>query len=113
MKLTEHAQALLDGKHGRGLTKAMEILMALGRIYDAKDMVPVTSAQIAGVSDKNIGDPGLEFLTDWANQDARVHRFIDHSRLHQDLLHMGEVPVLQDRGGLPGTLALVAGRYPF
>jgi predicted aconitase len=73
MKLNEKEQALLDGKHGPGLTKAMEILMALGRIYDAKEMVPVTSAQIAGVSYKNIGDPGLEFLTDWANQDARVH----------------------------------------
>lgn len=73
MKLNEKEQALLDGKHGRGFKKAMEILMALGRIYGAKDMVPVTSAQIAGVSYKNIGDPGLEFLTDWANQDARVH----------------------------------------
>ena len=73
MKLTEKEQALLDGKHGRGLKKAMEILLALGKIYGAKDMAPVTSAQIAGVSYKNIGDPGLEFLTDWANQNARVH----------------------------------------
>jgi len=73
MELNEKEQALLEGKHGRGLKKAMEILMALGRIYGAKDMVAVTSAQIAGVSYKNIGDPGLEFLTDWANQDARVH----------------------------------------
>ncbi|MCU0643266.1 MAG: aconitase X, partial [bacterium] len=73
MKLSEKEQALLEGKHGRGLKKAMEILVALGRIYDAKEMVAVTSAQIAGVSYKNIGDPGLEFLTDWANQDAHVH----------------------------------------
>ncbi len=73
MKLTEKEQALLDGKHGLGIKKAMEILVALGRIYEAKEMVPVTSAQIAGVSYKNIGDPGLEFLADWANQDARVH----------------------------------------
>ena len=51
----------------------MEILLALGKIYGAKDMAPITSAQIAGVSYKNIGDPGLEFLTDWANQNARVH----------------------------------------
>jgi predicted aconitase len=73
MNLTEKEQALLDGKHGRGLKKAMEILMTLGRIYGVKEMVPVTSAQIAGVSYKNIGNPGLEFLTDWANQEARVH----------------------------------------
>lgn len=72
-KLTEKEQAFFDGKHGQGLKKAMEILMALGKIYGAKDMVAVTSAQIAGVSYKNIGDPGLEFLKDWANQNARVH----------------------------------------
>ncbi len=73
MKLNEKEQALLEGKHGQGLKKAMEILMALGRIYEAKGMVPVTSAQIAGVSYKNIGDPGLEFLADWANKNARAH----------------------------------------
>ena len=73
MKLSVKEQALLDGKHGPGLKKAMEILIALGRIYEAKEMVPVISAQIAGVSYKNIGDPGLEFLTDWADLGARVH----------------------------------------
>ncbi|MDZ7334112.1 MAG: aconitase X catalytic domain-containing protein [candidate division KSB1 bacterium] len=73
MKLTKKEQALLDGKHGLGLKKAIEILVALGQIYGAKEMVAVTSAQIAGVSYKNIGDPGLEFLRDWADQNARVH----------------------------------------
>ncbi len=73
MRLTEKEQAFLDGKHGPGLKKAMEILVALGKIYGAKDMVLVSSAQIAGVSYKNIGDPGLEFLTDWAEQNARAH----------------------------------------
>ena len=73
MKLTEKQQALLAGKHGPGLKKAMEILMALGKIYDASDMVAVTSAQIAGVSYKNIGDHGLAFLTDWADLNARAH----------------------------------------
>jgi len=70
MKLTEKQQALLDGKYGLGLKKAMEILVSLGKIYGAKEMVSVTSAQIAGVSYKNIGDHGLAFLRDWANQNA-------------------------------------------
>lgn len=73
MKLTETEQALLDGKHGQGLKRAMEILVALGRIYDAQDMVPIKSAQIAGISYKNIGDPGLEFLSDWANMGVYAH----------------------------------------
>ena len=73
MKLTDKEKALLDGKHGLGLKKAMEILVALGQIYDAKEMVAVTSAQIAGVSYKNIGDHGLTFLKDWAALNARAH----------------------------------------
>jgi len=67
MKLTDKEKALLDGKHGLGLKKAMEILVALGQIYDAKEMVAVTSAQIAGVSYKNIGDHGLTFLKDYSS----------------------------------------------
>lgn len=73
MKLNEKEIDLLSGKHGPGLKKAMEILIALGKIYEAQEMVPVTSAQIAGVSYKNIGDPGLEFLRDWADSNARAH----------------------------------------
>jgi predicted aconitase len=72
MKLTDEEQAMLAGDSGPGVQKAMEILTALGRIYGADDLVPVTSVQVAGVSYKNLGDAGLEFLADWAQQGARV-----------------------------------------
>jgi len=49
----------------------MEILVALGDIYNAEKLVNITSAQISGVSYKTIGDAGLEFLEDMA-QDAEV-----------------------------------------
>ena len=42
----------------------MEILVALGDIYGAKKLVPVRSVQIAGVSYKNIGEAGLEWISD-------------------------------------------------
>jgi predicted aconitase len=42
----------------------MEILVALGDIYDAKRLIPIKSVQIAGVSYKNIGDAGLEWISD-------------------------------------------------
>jgi predicted aconitase len=35
-------------------------------------MIPVGSVQVAGVSYKSIGDPGLEFLEDFADKDAKV-----------------------------------------
>jgi predicted aconitase len=63
---------MLAGDWGSGVQKAMEILTALGAIYGADDLVPVTSVQVAGVSYKNLGDAGLEFLADWAAQGARV-----------------------------------------
>ena len=53
---------MLDGKQGEATRKAMEILVALGKIYGAERMVPVTSVQIAGVSYDNLGEAGLHFL---------------------------------------------------
>ncbi len=63
---------MLAGDLGRGVQKAMEILTALGAIYGADSLVPVTSVQVAGVSYKNLGDAGLEFLAEWAAQGAHV-----------------------------------------
>ena len=72
MKLNKKEQDMLEGKMGAGVQKAMEILYALGEIYEAADLVPVKSAQISGVSYKNLGDAGLEFLEDWAKKGART-----------------------------------------
>ncbi|KAF5424770.1 MAG: hypothetical protein C5S44_01060, partial [Candidatus Methanocomedens sp.] len=49
---------------GPTLKKAMEILTTLGDIYGADSLIPVKSAQIAGVSYKTIGDAGLEWISD-------------------------------------------------
>jgi predicted aconitase len=66
LKLSHEEQAMLAGEMGSGVRKAMEIVTALGRIYGAEHLVPVVSVQVAGVSYKNLGDAGLEFLTEWA-----------------------------------------------
>jgi len=67
MKLSFEEQAMLDGEHGKATQKAMEILSALGTIYDAEKMLPVTSVQIAGVSYANLGEAGLHFLAEMAD----------------------------------------------
>ncbi len=72
MKLTDEERAMLAGDMGRGVQKAIEIIVALGKIYGAEDLVPVASVQVAGVSYKNLGDAGLEFLRAWADQGAYV-----------------------------------------
>jgi predicted aconitase len=72
LRLTSEEQALLDGIAGPGVQRAMEIVATLGRIYGAPDLVPVTHVQIAGVSYKNLGDAGVQFLNEWADQGATV-----------------------------------------
>lgn len=72
MKLTREEKAMLSGDLGQGLRKAMEIIVALGRVYDAHDLVPISSVQVAGVSYRNLGEAGLEFLNEWADRGARA-----------------------------------------
>ena len=55
---------MLDGQHGYAARKAMEILLALGTIYGAERMLPVSSVQIAGVSYDNLGEAGLAWLSE-------------------------------------------------
>lgn len=63
---------MLDGAEGPGVRRAMEIVVALARIYGAADLTPVTHVQIAGVSYKNLGDAGVAFLSEWADEGARM-----------------------------------------
>lgn len=68
LNLTKREERILEGEEGAGPQKAMEILVALGDIYDAERLIPVESAQIAGVSYKTMGDAGLEFIEDFSRE---------------------------------------------
>ncbi len=47
MKLTEEEQCMLDGKHGVGIQKAMELLVALGEAFGAERMIEISRAHVA------------------------------------------------------------------
>lgn len=64
MQLTKYEEDMYNGEYGEGKAECMEILVSLGKIYDAEKMVPITSAQVSGVSYKTIGDAGLDFVVD-------------------------------------------------
>jgi predicted aconitase len=64
MYLTKEEEQILNGEAGETLKQAIEILVALGDIYGADRLIPIKSAQIAGVSYKTIGDAGLEWISD-------------------------------------------------
>ena len=71
MYLTKEEQQMLDGEEGYAARKSMEILVALGDIYGADQLIKVGSVQVAGVSYHNLGDAGLEFLNELA-KDGKV-----------------------------------------
>jgi len=54
------------------MERMFRLLVRLGEIYGADRMIPVNSSQVAGVSYKSIGDPGVEFLEDYASKNAKV-----------------------------------------
>lgn len=60
--LSDEEQAMLNGSMGKALQKAMQIIVGLARIYQARRLIPITSVQVAGVSYDNLGDAGLDFL---------------------------------------------------
>jgi len=57
------------------MQKAMQILVSLGHIYGAERMIPVKSVQVSGVSYANLGEAGLEWLTEMADGGGQVRTF--------------------------------------
>ncbi len=79
----------------RAQQKSLRLLIALGELAGAEDLVPVTSAHVSGASYKTIGDAGLEFLEDFA-ADARVSVPTTVNPLGTDLRQWRELGVPQD-----------------
>ena len=72
MFLTKKEEQMCDGEFGETVRKSMDILVALGDIYGASNLVDITSAQVSGVSYKTIGEAGLEYLEDLAGDGLGV-----------------------------------------
>ncbi|MEW5761389.1 MAG: aconitase X catalytic domain-containing protein [Candidatus Thermoplasmatota archaeon] len=72
MYLTKEEEKMINGEYGEVIEKNIRLLVRLGDIYGADKMISVSSVQVAGVSYKSIGDPGLEFLEDYAEKGAKV-----------------------------------------
>lgn len=62
MELDRSDDEILSGEYGETRRVMLEILIALGKIYDAERLIPVSSVQVSGASYKTIGDAGLEWL---------------------------------------------------
>jgi hypothetical protein len=70
--LTDEDKQILDGRQGEVKRQALELLLILGRIYDADELVPVESAHINGASIIAVGEAGVGFVEDMAREGAKV-----------------------------------------
>jgi predicted aconitase len=93
LHLTAEEKGLLAGEAGPGVQKAMELVTALAQIYSATSLVPVASVQVSGVSYKNLGEAGLEFLQEWAAQGARARVPATLNPAGMDLIQWREMGV--------------------
>ena len=94
MRLTKAQRRLLTGGT-RAQRRAMQILLAIGELSEAERLVPITSAHVSGASYKMIGDPGLEFLEDFA-RDAEVAVPTTVNPLGTDLAQWRELGIPPD-----------------
>lgn len=96
MHLTPYEQSLLAGKGGRANQKAMQILEALGRIYDADRMLPVSSVQISGVSYANLGEAGLAWLAEMAEGGGQAQVFTTLNPAGMDVENPAALGISED-----------------
>lgn len=68
--LTREEEKILAGEDGAPAQKAMEILVALGDIYEAERMIDVKSAHVSSVSFKGSGMAGMRFIENLAMDGA-------------------------------------------
>jgi predicted aconitase len=60
--LTNSEEKALAGEQGEALEIAYRVLVAIGKISNAKKLIPIKWAHVSGVSYLTIGEYGLDFL---------------------------------------------------
>ncbi len=72
VELTKEEEEILDGSLGEALAEAMKVVVKVGEALEAEKLVPISHAHVSGISYKNIGEAGLDFLSSLAEMGAKV-----------------------------------------
>lgn len=62
MLLTREEEKIFEGEMGEAPKIAIRLLYSLGELGGADRLIPIKSAHISGVSYKNVGEGGIQFL---------------------------------------------------
>ena len=95
MHLTKEEEKMMNGQMGKATQKAMEILVALGEIYGAEKLIEISSVQVAGVSYHNLGDAGIEFLNEFA-EDGHVRVLTTLNPAGMDMENWRQLGISED-----------------
>jgi len=96
LQLTREEERMLSGEDGAAIAKAMQLLVALGDVLGAERLIPIGSAQIAGVSFGNIGEAGRDLLEEWAANGVRVRVRSTLNPAGMDLARWREMGIGED-----------------
>jgi len=72
VRLSKTEKMMLEGRYGEACKRSMELIVAIAESYGYGELIKVSSAHVSGVSYKNIGDAGLEYIKDLAEGGAKV-----------------------------------------
>lgn len=71
VRLTPEEKEMLSGSLGEGVALAMEAVTGVAEVLGAPRLVRISSAHISGVSYRNLGEEGAEFLEELAAKGAK------------------------------------------
>lgn len=92
MKFTKREEEMLNGKHGSGPRKCMELLSAVGAVFDAQGMIPVSSSHLV-IPEIQLFPKGRE--AEWGMEMTRkllegVEKFSVPSTINPMVLDLGK-----------------------
>jgi len=72
LHLTSEEEKIFNGELGWAYQVSMRILVTLGELFGASELIPIESAHISGVSYKTLGDAPIDFFEALVKADGKV-----------------------------------------
>jgi predicted aconitase len=72
MFLTKDQEEMLSGMKGEAIAKSMELIVKIGDVYNAEQLIPIKNAQVAGVSYLTVGEPIFSFFELFSKDAVKV-----------------------------------------
>ncbi len=71
VELTKDEERILNGERGEWLAKAMQTIVKVAEALEAERLVEISGAHISGISYKNLGLEGVDFIEEMAGSGLR------------------------------------------